>query len=136
MFIVLIPSGAINAHMRMGSSSKADFQFLKRVSAHIARFLAVFYTSQTVRVQWNDSLSEPFSIRNGVKQGGVLSPILFTIYYDALLIELKKSGFGCHIGNTFMGALSYADDITLLAPTRMALRKMMSICTCNDFSIV
>jgi hypothetical protein len=32
-------------------------------------------------------------IRNGVKQGGVLSPILFCVYLDELLIGLKESGF-------------------------------------------
>ena len=28
-----------------------------------------------------------------------------------------------------MGALSYADDIVLIAPTKVALRKMMTACT-------
>ena len=41
---------------------------------------------------------------------------------------LKKSGFGCYVGDTFLGALSYADDITLLAPTKFALRRMISLC--------
>ena len=54
-------------------------------------------------------MSGYFNLSNGVKQGGVLSPILFTIYIDQLLIDLKESGFGCYLNNTFMGALSYAD---------------------------
>ena len=32
---------------------------------------------------------------------------------DGLFTELKQSGYGCHISNTYMGALSYADDIIL-----------------------
>ena len=36
-----------------------------------------------------------FSISNGVRQGGVLSPILFTICIDDLLIELERQGIGC-----------------------------------------
>ena len=50
-----------------------------------------------------------FELSNGVKQGGVLSPILFNIYIDKLLLELKGSSYGCHINNTFVGALCYAD---------------------------
>ena len=50
---------------------------------------------------------------NGVKQGGVISPILFNLYIDRLLIRLQKSGVGCHINNIYMRALSYADDITI-----------------------
>jgi len=51
-------------------------------------------------------LSEYFLATNGVKQGGVLSPVLFCIYIDNLLVKLSKSGFGCYIGNTFVGALA------------------------------
>ena len=54
---------------------------------------------------------------NGVKQGGVLSAILFTLYLDKLLIRLKNSIVGCSINGCYTGALSYDDDITLLCPS-------------------
>ena len=50
-------------------------------------------------------------ISNGVKQGRVLSPILFTDYIDKLLTRLRESGVGCHIDCVFAGAFGYADDI-------------------------
>ena len=56
-----------------------------------------------------------FSLNNGVKQGGVLSPILFSIYIDSLLQKLKDSGLGCHVGRTFAGAFDYADDLALIS---------------------
>ena len=34
--------------------------------------------------KWNNCLSTRFSVTNGVKQGGVLSPLLFIIYFDRL----------------------------------------------------
>ncbi len=68
------------------------------------------------------------SVSNGVKQGGVLSPILFTVYIDELLTRLSNARLGCHVGNIFCGALGYADDITLLAPTLSSLKSMLSIC--------
>ena len=67
-----------------------------------------------------------------MKQGGVLSPILFGIYLDELLLKLKKSGIRCHIGNIFTGALAYADDVVLLAPTKHAMSLMLKIC--SEFS--
>jgi hypothetical protein len=90
------------------------------------------YTNQIVRVSWSDYTSSTFKVSNGVKQGGVLSPILFAVYIDELLNYLKESKVGCHIGLLFLGALSYADDIILLAPTRKALYKMLSVA--NEFS--
>ena len=50
----------------------------------IARFLAYMYTNQSLRVNWNSCNSGTFTTSNGVKQGGILSPILFCIYMDEL----------------------------------------------------
>ena len=65
---------------------------------------------------------------NGVKQCGVSSPVLFCLYIDDLFLALSKSGVGCFIGNSFVGALAYADHIVLVAPTASGLRKLLSIC--------
>ena len=51
--------------------------------------------------------SDYFQITNGVRQGGVLSLILFTIYLDSLLECLQASGA---IGST---TLCYADDLII-----------------------
>lgn len=64
----------------------------------------------------------------GVKQGGVLSPVLFCIYLDGLLRTLCSSKIGCFVGTMFTGILASADDITILAPTPQAMRCMLSIC--------
>ena len=65
---------------------------------------------------------------NGVRQGAILSPILFCVYFDVLLNNLDSSGIGCHIGSFFVGALAYADDLVLLAPSANAMRSMLHAC--------
>ena len=62
----------------------------------IIRFLLSWYKTQSMRVCWKLFLSEPFWLSNGVRQGSVLSPFLFAVYLDGLLVELSKSGVGCH----------------------------------------
>ena len=99
----------------------------------IARFLARLYVAQECRVKWNSTLSRTFSVRNGIKQGGVLSPILFCVYIDVLLERLEVSGLGCYVGHVFMGAFGYADDIVILSPMKYGLMKMLRIC--NVFSV-
>ena len=59
------------------------------------------------------------------KTGGVISPILFCVYVDGLLKLLSDAKVGCYIGHVFVGALAYADDIVLLAPTARAMRKII-----------
>jgi hypothetical protein len=49
---------------------------------------------------------------------------------DMLLVKLEKSGYGCKIGGHYFGALSYADDLTLICPTLYGLQQMMKICEC------
>ena len=95
----------------------------------IIRFLSSWYQKQEMKVQWGSSLSNGFSVSNGVRQGGVLSPYLFAVYLDGLLEELSNSGVGCYWGSSFVGALAYADDVVLLAPCASALRCMLSICS-------
>ena len=68
-----------------------------------------------LKIRWGTSTSEEFKICNGVKQGVVLSPLLFSIYMDGLIERLKRSGVGCYICNMFLGAFCYADGCTLLA---------------------
>ena len=71
-----------------------------------------------------------FQLLNRVKQGGVLSVKLFTLYIDILFTELKQSGYGCHINNTYMGALYYADEIIILScPNIRGLNRMIKICS-------
>ena len=86
------------------------------------------YVRQVSRVSWGNHLSQYFELTNGVKQGGVLSPILFNIYIDKFLLELKGSGYRCHINNIFVRALCYADDVTLLSPSIRGLNAMISLC--------
>ena len=77
-------------------------------------------------------------ICNGVKQGGVLSPILFCVYLDGLLKLLSDAKVGCFVGSTFVGVLAYADDLVLLAPTAGAMRRMLSVCDryATEYAIV
>ena len=91
-------------------------------------FLAVMYTTQSLKVNWHGYSSNPLSTSNGVKQGGLLSPILFCVHMDELISRLKQSGVGCFIRDIYLGSLSYVDDLCLLTPTRSATQIMLSIC--------
>jgi hypothetical protein len=131
--------GGSNVHAVFLDASKAFdkvhyvklFRLLlsKGMCPTVARLLLNLYTSQGIRVKWDSHVTDLFSTMNGVKQGGVLSPILFTVYMDVLLSRLRASGLGCYVGHTFMGSVAYADDVCILAPTMYAINKMLRICS-------
>ena len=81
-----------------------------------------------MRVKWKDSLSDNFCIGNRVRQGAVLSPLLFTLYIDMLFIRLQDLGLSCHIGPIFAGSFGYAEDVELVTPTLYAMGKMIKVC--------
>ena len=93
----------------------------------ILRLIIDSYVRQSTRISWDNVYTNYFQLLNGVKQGSVLSAKLFTLYIDGLFTELKQSGYGCH--NTYMGALSYADDIILSCPSIRGLNRMIKICS-------
>ena len=104
-----------------------------KISAVFIRLLAYIYIFQSCCVEWCGVKSKYFNVSNGIRQGAVLSPILFSLYIDDLFIELASSGFGCYIKDLFYGIIGYADDIVLLSPDKYGLQCMLDIT--NSFLI-
>ena len=100
----------------------------RKCNIYLVRLLLNMYENQTLKVRFNSVLSNTFGVSNGVKQGGILSPTLFTCYIDGMLSELQHSKLGCHVGYTYTGCVSYADDLVILAPSLTALKGMIHIC--------
>ena len=82
---------------------------------------------QVCKVNWNNEFSSEFLVHNGVRQGAVLSPTLFSVYIDELFMLLKNSGFGCYVNEIFYGITGYADDLVLLSPSIYGLQRMIDL---------
>jgi len=109
------------------------FQLLlyRNLPPQIIRLLLNMYTNQQVQVLWHGVYSLSFSVSNGVKQGAIVSPILFCVYLDALLVILREAGVGCYIAGCYVGALGYADDLVLPTPFASAVNVLL---ICDKFS--
>ena len=95
----------------------------------IVKILKYWYENQTMSVSWNGCLSRSFHTTNGVRQGGILSPSLFGIYFDVLSSALSKIRTGCHLNTALINHLIYADDLVLMSPSLSGLRKLLDTCT-------
>ncbi len=98
------------------------------ISPLLLRLLLNMYTKQKLQVRWGNAMSQQHTLCNGVKWGGVLSPILFVVYINGLWGRLKESGIGCYMGNSYVGSMGYADDIKLLCPSLYGMQQMVDMC--------
>ena len=73
--------------------------------------------------------SDRFTVDAGVRQGGILSPLLFNVFIDSLIDKLQQSGHGICIGKNFFGCIVYADDILIISKTICGLQCMLDICS-------
>ena len=99
----------------------------RNVNPLYIRLLFNMYLDQKIRVNFNSGTSDYFKVSNGVKQGGVLSPVLFSCYINGLIDQLQKCQLGCYVGNLYTGCVAYADDIVLLSPTVDSLRGQIKV---------
>ena len=79
-------------------------------------------------VRWGDTISTQFTVVNGVKQGGVISPILFNVYMDDLSTALNSSGIGGYLGPAFLNYLCYADDLWIITLSSSGMQQLLNIC--------
>ena len=126
--VFMLSLDATKAFDRVQYSKRFNSLIEKDVCPLMIRFIINVYITSTAVVSWNNTQSESFSIKNGVKQGAVLSAPMFAVYIDPLIIRLKKSKRGCHIGNICANAFAYADDLVLLSPSCTALKTLITIC--------
>jgi len=92
------------------------------------KLLINWYSKISVFIKWNNCYSAHCVLKSGVRQGGVLSPVLFNIYISSVIKSLELSDLGCHIQGVYIGCLVYADDIILLSASVHSLQKMLDIC--------
>ena len=95
------------------------------------KLLLYWYRHQPVYIEWKDSISQPFLISNGIRQGGILSPYLFNVYVDELSGNLNSQHKGCYIGDVCVNHLSYADDMVLMVPN---IKVLQALKTCDSFT--
>ena len=108
-----------------------DGLFYKMFEAGMDRnlwmILIQMFSNVQCRVKYGKELSESFVAKQGIVQGGPLSLIAYELYNNELLTLLKASTAGTSIGRHCTTCPAFADDVTLIAPTKSGMQKLLSI---------
>lgn len=96
-----------------------------KMPSNVIELLLNWYSMSYNCVRKGSAIFEPLNLLAGVRQGRVLSPALFAVFVNDLLVELNK--FSCTIFGLSVGALKYADNIILLTPSINEFYNMIQI---------
>ena len=100
----------------------------KGVSYVIMRVLLSWYTNSKACLKLNDHYTDYITIKSGLKQGGLLSPIFYNLYVDELMKTLMKATLGCSINGVYYGTIFYADDTELIGALVRNVQAMIDVC--------
>jgi hypothetical protein len=105
--------------------------WMKGFSPTWRRWIAYFMEGGHVGIKINDTVSQNFQTKKGVRQGDSLSPILFNIVVDMFMILINRdkgegnfSGVIPHLVDDGLSILQYADDMILFMDHNFQARNM------------
>ena len=91
------------------------------------RLIVDLYMRQKAVVRLMDGDSEPGTIGRGVRQGCPLSPLLFSIYAEAMMKEaMTELDEGIRVGGELIKSVRFADDKSMITSSEEGLKSMMN----------
>ena len=96
------------------------------VPDHLTCLLRNLYADQEAKVRTGHGTTDWFQIGKGVRQGCILSPILFKLYAEYILRNagLDEAQAGIKIARRNIDNLRYADNTTFMAESEEKLEPL------------
>lgn len=97
----------------------------KGISGKAWRLIKDWYKNMKEFVFIGGKTSRTYTLKQGTRQGGVLSPWLFLVFIDDLIEELNRINAGISLYSTYYGSPMFADDLTMLSRMKSGLDRML-----------
>ena len=96
------------------------------VSEKVVRIIGSMYAETRAKYVLGDIETEWVYSKRGVRQGCILSPLLFSLYTEELILKVKQMGFGMEVGDERLCILMYADDVIIMSENGEELQSMLN----------
>ncbi len=96
------------------------------VSEKIVKLVCSMYENTRAKYSLGDIETEWVRSAKGVRQGCILSPLLFGLYTEELAVRVKSTGLGVRVGNDKLSLLLYADDVVIMSENAEELQTMLN----------
>lgn len=98
----------------------------KKLDMKDIRIISNLYFNQTARVKERNDLSEEIEIQRGVRQGCVLSPMLFNLYSEEVTQRaVSEETAGVKVNGKPINNLRFADDTVVIAESMSDLQRLI-----------
>ena len=100
-------------------------------------FLEELYRGVEWEVRVGEVLSDSFEVTTGLRQGCVLSLLLFSLYINSMVEKLREAKIGVRCGGEQVPALMFADDMVILAEGEEELRRGLGVLEdwCSEWAV-
>ena len=107
------------------------------VKGRCLQFIQALYEGSVCRVKVEGQVSGDFEVKSGLRQGCVLSPLLFSLYINGAVKKLKEEKCGVECGGETIPDLLFADDTCLVALDALGLKKSLDVLVewCNEWGV-
>lgn len=115
-----------------------DILVAKNIDTRDINIISTLYWNQTAKIRIEDQYTEDIKILRGVRQGCVLSPLLFNVYSEAIFQEaLADCSEGIIINGETLNNLRFADDTVIMTDNIEDLQNLMNRVNtcCNDYGL-
>ena len=103
------------------------------VNDHLLECITSTYSNYYGKVSIGKKSTKDYSLENGLRQGSVLSPVLFIAFMDTLLKELENSGIGISVPgagkHNKVPGIMYVDDLCLVTNNLEDLNSLITLVT-------
>jgi len=113
------------AFERINHCTLIDKMKKKGMPNFIIKLFEHIFGNTSIAVRYGGKLSDQWKARAGVRQGGVTSAFLFSLYIDDILLEISRLPYSCLLGINKMNIQAYADDMVVYCPSASGLRLLL-----------
>ena len=97
------------------------------ITGRIHKAITSLYDNVKCCVRLNGLKTDYFEVKCGLKQGCILSTLLFNLYVNDLVIKINSLDADIDIGGEKVSILLYADDLVLVASSEGELQALFRI---------
>ena len=100
-------------------------------------FMKGAYSDVSCEVTVGAGRSDPFEVSCGLRQGCILSPLLFSLFINSIVARLKEAEAGVKCGSKLISMLLYADDAVIFAEDEKLMRLGLDVLMgwCREWSV-